>query len=422
MRVKHLDAVLVFCLLLLWISSEFWANPVAAELSSHIGVKAGNTVKYGNFRSFWASESPSAVPPQILYDVNNTLSVVNTVLDVSNITVSLESRTAYRNGTERVEVKSIDVIYGVSLGNLPIVPADLGVGERISLATELPPYRINSTSLRDYCGVMRQTNLLNRTQVYADTAFRMKLYWDKATGFLTEYSVHYSELDEDDALSLSMITYSMVDNNVWIGIPDSLAPVAKAGSDRIVDAGVTVVFDAGGSTDNVGITKVLWDFGDGESATGLSVSHVYDAAGIFNATLTIEDGGGNKDTDHVTVTVQEPATSIWTYGLAFLIVALVVVMSCLLAWKLANKRRHRRKGRTHRLVLMPHDVSHETHSFLRWCNSLEKACCILHVGNYIHIKRTAISTPLCIKHQKLAKKCSSEAHAGRERRVFYIAS
>jgi hypothetical protein len=113
-----------------------------------------------------------------------------------------------------------------------------------------------------------------------------------------------------------------------------------------VDTGVTVVLDAGGSTDNIGITKVLWDFGDGKSATGLSVSHVYNAAGIFNATLTIEDGGGNKDTDNVTVTVQEPATPIWTYGLAILIVALIVVTSCFLIWKFQNKRRLRRKRRS----------------------------------------------------------------------------
>lgn len=351
MSVKHLDAVLVFCLLLLWISSKFCSGTVAAEPSSHVGVKAGDMVKYGNFRSLWASESSSAVPPQLLYDVNNTLSVVNTVLNVSSGIVSLESRTIYRNGTEQVEEKSIDVIYGVSLGNLPIVPANLAAGDRVSLATELPPYRINSTSLRDYCGIMRATNLLNVTQVYAHTAYRMKLYWDKTTGLLTEYNVHYSELDENDALSLSLISYSMTDNNVWIGIPDSMTPVAKAGSDRIVDTGATVVFDAGGSADNVGIAKILWDFGDGESATGLNVSHIYDSAGVFNVTLTIEDAAGNKDTDHVTVTVQEPANPIWTSALIFLTVALVVLTSCLLVWKFSKKRRPRRQGRTHRLIL-----------------------------------------------------------------------
>ncbi len=349
---QHLDVVLVFCLLLLWISSEFCSRSVAAELSSHVGVKVGDMVKYGNFRSLWSSESPSAVPPQILFNVNNTLSVVNTVLDVSNITVSYESRTIYRNGTEQVEVKSVEVIYGSSMGNLPFVGADLIVGDRVSLAEDFPPYRINSTSLREYCGVMRQTNLLNVTQVYTYTAYRTKLYWDKATGLLTEYRVNYTELDENNALSLSLISYSLVDNNVWIGVSDSMVPVAEAGSDRIVDTGVAVVFDAGGSTDNVGISKILWDFGDGESATGLSVSHTYDSAGVFNVTLTIEDGAGNKDTDHVTVTVQKQANPIWTTGLVLLIVVSVVLTSCLLVWRSSKKRRPRRQGRTHRLILV----------------------------------------------------------------------
>jgi PKD repeat protein len=339
---QHLDAVLVFCLLLLGVSSEFSSGPVAAEPLPPIGVKVGDMVKYGNFRSLWSSESSSAVPPQILYTVNNTLSVVNTVTDVSNITVSFESRTIYRNGTEQAEPKSVEVIYGSSMGNLPFVAADLATGDRVSLAEDFPPYRINSTSLREYCGVMRQTNLLNLTQVYTDTAFRIKLYWDKATGLLTEYSMHYSELDENDNLSLYLITYSMVDNNVWIGIPDSVMPVAEAGSDRTADTGAIVVFNAGESTDNVGLTKILWDFGDDESATGLSVSHIYNSAGVFNATLTVEDGAGNKDSDQVTVTVREQTNTIWTTGFILLIVALIVLTGCLLVWRFSNKRRRRR--------------------------------------------------------------------------------
>ncbi len=345
MIMKHLDAVFVFCLLLLWVSAMFCSGSVVAEPLLRVGVKAGDMVKYGNFRSLWGSESPSAVPPQILFNVNDTLFVVNTVLNVSEGIVSLESRTVYRNGTEQVEVKTVDVMYGVSLGNLPLVAADLGVGDRVSLATELPAYRVNSTSLREYCGVLRPTNLLNVTQVYVDSAFRVKLYWDKATGVLAEYSVHYTELTADDKLSLSLITYSMVDNNVWIGVSDSVEPVADAGSDRIVDAGVAVVFDAGGSRDSVGITGILWDFGDGESATGLSVSHVYDAAGVFNVTLTVEDVGGNKGFDSVLVTVQEQATPIIIPVLVLLVVVLVGLTGWLLVRRFSSKRGHRRQDR-----------------------------------------------------------------------------
>jgi hypothetical protein len=348
MSVKHLDAVLALCLLLLWISSDFCSDPVSAEPSLHVGVKVGDIVKYGNFRSFWGSESPSIVPPQILYNINNTLYVVNTIQDISNSTVSFESRTIYRNGTEQVETKSVDAVYGILLGNLPFVAADLGAGDRVSLATELPPYRINSTSLREYCGVMRETNTLNVTQVYADAAYRMKLYWDKATGVLVEYCVNYTELTQNNVLSLSLISYRMVDNNMWIGVPDSIAPAANAGFDKTVDVGVPVVFDAGGSRDNVGITEVLWDFGDNESATGLSVSHIYDTVGVFNVTLTVEDGAGNKGSDYVLVTVQEPTQPVITPTSVLLIVALVVLAvltSWLLVRRFSSKRGHRGRGR-----------------------------------------------------------------------------
>jgi uncharacterized membrane protein len=70
---------------------------------------------------------------------------------------------------------------------------------------------------------------------------------------------------------------------------------------------VPVVFDAGESRDDVGIASVLWDFGDGESASGLRVSHVYDKAGVFNVTLTVQDGGGNHALDYVSVTVKASA-------------------------------------------------------------------------------------------------------------------
>lgn len=349
MSVKHLNAVLLSCLLFAWICSAFSADPVEAEpLARVAGVKVGDVVKYGNFLSLWASESPSALPPQTLYDVNNTLSVVNTVLDVSNNTVSFESRTTYRNGTERVEVNSIDVAYGNGLGNLTFVAAELGAGDRVSLDEELSSYRINSTSLHEYCGVMRETNVLNVTEAFTYTAYRTKLHWDKATGLLVDYRLYYTELTETDLLSVALISYSMVDNNVWVGVSDFVVPIARGGSDRTVDAGVAVVFDAGGSSDNVGITRVLWDFGDGESAVGLSASHMYDSAGVFNVTLTVEDGAGNKGSDYVLVTVREQSNPILTPSLVFLAVLSVFLAGWLLVRRFSNKRRLREKGRRRR--------------------------------------------------------------------------
>ncbi len=41
-----------------------------------------------------------------------------------------------------------------------------------------------------------------------------------------------------------------------------------------------------------GIQEYLWDFGDGNSAEGMEVSHVYESPGTYQVTLTVDDGTG----------------------------------------------------------------------------------------------------------------------------------
>jgi parallel beta-helix repeat protein len=86
------------------------------------------------------------------------------------------------------------------------------------------------------------------------------------------------------------------------------APVANAGSDQSVNAGVVLQF-AGSFTDSdSGDTHaVTWDFGDSGSASGtLTPQHAYAAAGIYTVTLTVRDSSGLQGTDTLTVTVSAP--------------------------------------------------------------------------------------------------------------------
>ncbi|WP_219093950.1 PKD domain-containing protein [Streptomyces sp. JJ38] len=65
-------------------------------------------------------------------------------------------------------------------------------------------------------------------------------------------------------------------------------------------------FDASGSSDPDGrIVSYAWDFGDGESGSGVSPSHTYAAAGSYEVTLTVTDDAGN--TDSVTRSVRAGA-------------------------------------------------------------------------------------------------------------------
>ena len=74
-------------------------------------------------------------------------------------------------------------------------------------------------------------------------------------------------------------------------------PVAAAGGPYTVDEAAakdgkwTVIFDGSGSSDDFGIWKYDWNFGDGTTGSGATPTHLYSAAGSYTATLTVTDNG-----------------------------------------------------------------------------------------------------------------------------------
>ncbi len=85
------------------------------------------------------------------------------------------------------------------------------------------------------------------------------------------------------------------------------APIADAGGDRSVAIDEVLVYDASKSFDPDGaIVDYRWDFGDGNTATGLLVRHQYAEGGSYSLTLTVMDDSGlvnSSATDTVTVMV-----------------------------------------------------------------------------------------------------------------------
>jgi PKD repeat protein len=82
---------------------------------------------------------------------------------------------------------------------------------------------------------------------------------------------------------------------------------AVAGENVSATAGVSVSFDGSGSSPSSEIGKYQWEFGDGSEGKGQSISHVYAAAGIYTAKLTISRGVENMSAS-VTVTVASAPT------------------------------------------------------------------------------------------------------------------
>jgi chitodextrinase len=123
-----------------------------------------------------------------------------------------------------------------------------------------------------------------------------------------------------------------------VTVRDVVAPVPRGSGDRAVEEGQPHFFDASASTDNVGVTSYLWEFGDGSTATTATAAHTYGRAGTYTAKLTVTDAAGNAATSTFTVTVRPNADLGMIQLLGGLLGALAVVTG-LLGWMLLGTRR-----------------------------------------------------------------------------------
>ena len=76
-------------------------------------------------------------------------------------------------------------------------------------------------------------------------------------------------------------------------------------------APLTVAFDGSQSWTSAGtVTGYAWTFGDGTSASGPTVTHVYTAAGTYTATLTVTNDRGATAVESAAIIVNPPPTTI----------------------------------------------------------------------------------------------------------------
>ncbi|MCH8816630.1 MAG: PKD domain-containing protein [Chloroflexi bacterium] len=94
---------------------------------------------------------------------------------------------------------------------------------------------------------------------------------------------------------------------VTVSAPNT-APTARAGLDQTGDEGDSFAFDGSGSFDADGtIVSYEWDFGDGETASGITASHIYADNDVYTVTLTVTDDGGSTGSDTALATVANVA-------------------------------------------------------------------------------------------------------------------
>ena len=88
---------------------------------------------------------------------------------------------------------------------------------------------------------------------------------------------------------------------------DTITPQIDMPKEIYGIAGEEIAFDGSACTDNVRIKRFVWDMGDGNTIFGVRNSYIYDEAGEYTVTLTVEDATKNSSTSQIKVIVYEPS-------------------------------------------------------------------------------------------------------------------
>ncbi len=200
------------------------------------GVSKGETIRYGDITFDWYSNDPFAAQPVEWARFNDTAYFTFTVETVVGANVSCSLLLHFNNGTEQSEEGWVDVATGEGENMaLFLIASGLGANDFIYSTGAYSTWRLNATIPRSYPGSTRDTNYLNMTnEVFTESYLfhqSWSIYWDKATGILTEISMSTSvTTTETGTFSFSrsqLRTYTtkyafaagLTESNIWV-IPE----------------------------------------------------------------------------------------------------------------------------------------------------------------------------------------------------------
>ncbi|MFC1978542.1 PKD domain-containing protein [Chloroflexota bacterium] len=140
------------------------------------------------------------------------------------------------------------------------------------------------------------------------------LQWDLALGGDDDDSgQHIIETSDNDLLVSGSATVGGVKKMWVVKVHGDFTPPTPSFTytpDSPVFVGQQVRFNAAASTDADGtITTYEWDFGDGNSGTGVTADHTYRSPGTYTATLAVTDNDGTTRSVSDDITVAELGTA-----------------------------------------------------------------------------------------------------------------
>ena len=116
------------------------------------------------------------------------------------------------------------------------------------------------------------------------------------------YAVALTVTDDDAQSNTETITITV--DEVFVNQP----PTAQIEASRTEGiAPLTIQFMGSGSSDDIGITEYLWDFGDGQQSTLANPSHLFSEPGTYEVSLTVFDSEGLQDGQTLNITVLDSA-------------------------------------------------------------------------------------------------------------------
>jgi len=170
------------------------------------------------------------------------------------------------------------------------------------------------------------------------------------------YTVTLTVTDNDGATDNNTTTVTVSLNN---------PPTADAGGPYSGVVNFQITFDGSGSNDSDGsITLYEWDFGDNNSGTNMSTTHVYTAIGTYNVTLTVTDNNGATAENTTFVTIikefesgsedETGATPDFGLIIVFCVIALLLFLLYYTVSSLFHRQKRTKKERSDEFCPCPY--------------------------------------------------------------------